>query len=83
MVKIKIGAMIFLLGLVGIVLNGSHHFSSHAETDAADEIAKYKNWSKITKKPIKVESEIELGDGKKFVVDGQEVTNFRTGDSGG
>ena len=52
MIKIKIGAMIFLLGLVGIVLSGSHQFSSHAEPDAAEAIANYKNWTRITKEPI-------------------------------
>ena len=57
MIKIKIGAMIFLIGLVGIVLNGSHHFSSYAETDAADEIANYKNWSRITKEPLVLKSD--------------------------
>jgi hypothetical protein len=58
MLKIKIFAVVFILGLVGIVLNGSHHFSVSAN-DVADEIANYKNWTRITKEPIKAEFTID------------------------
>lgn len=64
MIKIKLGVIVFVFGLVGIISNSSHRFSSHAETDAADEIANYKSWSRITKEPIAVKLETtSLGGG--------------------
>lgn len=52
--KIKLIAIAFILSLVGIVFYGSHRFSVSAN-NAADEIANYKTWSRITKEPVKVE----------------------------
>lgn len=63
MIKIKLGAIVFIFGLVGIILNSSHRFSSHAESDAADEIANYKSWSRITKEPIPVKFTIDSSGG--------------------
>lgn len=54
MLKIKLFTIAFILSLVGVVFYGSHHFSVSAG-DAADEIANYKNWSRITKEPVKIE----------------------------
>lgn len=54
MLKIKIFAIAAILLSVGIVLNSFHRFSVSAN-DIADEIANYKNWSKITKEPVKIE----------------------------
>lgn len=61
--KIKIAAVAFILGLVGIVLNSSHHFSVSAN-DVSGEIANYKTWSRITKEPITLKiDEASLGGG--------------------
>ena len=72
MIKIKIIAAVFLLSLVGIVLNGSSDFAVSAN-DVADEIANYKNWTPITKEPFKVPTQVKI-----FLVDGQELSNFDT-----
>ena len=72
MIKIKIIAAVFLLSLVGIVLNGSHQFSVSAN-DVAVEIANYKNWTPITKEPFKVPTQVKI-----FLVDGQKLPKFDT-----
>lgn len=55
MLKLKIIAAASILSLVGIILNISHHFSSKAEDDSIlQEIAGYKNWTRITKEPLVV-----------------------------
>lgn len=78
MLKIKVFAIAGVLGLVAFVLNNSPVFVSKAESDSIlQQIAGYKTWQRINKEPIKV------GDVNTFIVDGQEVTNVRTGDVGG
>lgn len=59
MIKIKISAIATVFLLIGIVLSGSHQFSTSAEGDVLNEIAGYKNWTRITKEPIKVEFVID------------------------
>ncbi len=64
MLKVKLIAILSILGLVGIVLNSSHQFSSKAQTDdVLTEIADYKTWTKITKEPIVVKFDESLPDG--------------------
>lgn len=60
MLKIKISAIAAVFLLVGIVLSSSQQFSTSAEGDILEEIADYKNWTQVTKEPIKVE----------FIIDG-------------
>lgn len=54
MLKLKVLAIIFVLSLAGIVLIGSRHFLSFAASDPVNEIANYKNWTRITKEPIAI-----------------------------
>ena len=83
MLKIKIIAIVGVLFLVGIVLSSSKRFESSAKGDVLEEIATYKTWTRINKEPIKVANPIQIdGESDKenvFIIDGQEVTNFRTG----
>ena len=83
MLKIKLIAIISILSVVAFVIQNSHSFSSSAKSDVFEEIAKYKTWTRINKEPIKVADPIQIdGEGGKenvFIIDGQEVTNFRTG----
>jgi hypothetical protein len=82
MLKIKLITIFGVFVLVGIVLSNSSSYSTSAETDnALQEIANYKTWTKITKEPIKVGFQVDgkAGDENNFIVDGQEVINFRTG----
>lgn len=73
MLKIKLFAVACVLSLTAIVLSISPVFVSKADGDRIlQEIAVYKSWQRITKEPIKV-------DGNTFIVDGQEITNYRTG----
>ena len=56
MSKIKIVAILSVLGLVAIVLNVSSVFVSRAEDDKILEaIAGYKNWARVTKDPIEID----------------------------
>lgn len=53
--KIKLVAVLFVFGIVGVVLSNSQNFTSHAEGDPIlEEIAGYKQWNKITSDPIKI-----------------------------
>ena len=83
MLKIKLIAIIGILSFVAFVFHNSHSFSSSASGDVFEEIAKYKTWTRMNKEPIKVANPIQVdGEGGKenvFIIDGQEVTNFRTG----
>lgn len=81
MLRIKIFVIVSILFLVGIVLNSSDGFESSAKGDVFEEIASYKTWTKITKEPIKTAFQIDGASGSEnvFIIDGQEVTNFRTG----
>lgn len=64
MQKLKLIAVLFVFVLVGTVLSGSSSFSTTAKIDnTLQEIAGYKSWTKITKKPIKVS--------ESFVIDGR------------
>lgn len=86
MLKVKLIAVLSVFAIVAIVLSSSSSFSTSAENDnAVQEIAGYKTWTKITKEPIKVEflNKVKAGDKNTFIVDGQEVTNFRVGELGG
>ena len=57
MLKLKLFAVAGALVFVGIVLSVSPKFATSAKTDVAQEIAGYKNWTRITKEPIRVEFE--------------------------
>ena len=57
MLKIKFIAIIGIFVLVGIVLSHSRSFSTLANGDVLQEIAKYKTWNKITKEPIVVKTD--------------------------
>lgn len=55
MKRIKLIAILSVLGLVGIVVSSSHQFSSKAENDEVlTEIAKYKTWKQIHKSDEKI-----------------------------
>lgn len=82
MIKIKLFAALSLLSFAAIIFSVSPVFVSKAENDSIlQEIAQYKNWQRISKEPIKSVFQIDgnSGDENIFIVDGQEVTNFRTG----
>jgi uncharacterized membrane protein YvbJ len=54
--KIKLSTIAVVVVLVGIVSNITPQFSSKAEGDEVlSAIVDYKNWTKITKEPVKVE----------------------------
>ena len=56
--RIKLITIFSMLILVGIIANNSRQFSSAAKDDETlSEIAKYKTWTKVSKDPIKVESD--------------------------
>jgi hypothetical protein len=86
--KFKLFAAACVLSLTAIVLSSAPVFVSKAESDdILREIAGYKNWKRINEVPIKVSGGFQI-DGVAaetitFIIDGQEVTNFRTGDLGG
>ncbi len=82
MIKIKFFVMLSFLSFVAIVFNTSLVFVSKAENDSIlQEIAEYKSWQQINREPIKSVFQIDgvSGDDNVFIVDGQEITNFRTG----
>lgn len=83
MLKIKVFAIGIVLSLVAIVLSNSPVFTSKAESDTVlQQIAAYKTWQRINKEPIKVggfQIDGASGSEQTFMIDGQEVTNFRTG----
>jgi len=81
-IKIKLFAVAGILSLVVIVLGNSPVFVTKAEGDVVlQQIAGYKTWQRINKEPIKVGFQIDGAGGSvnTFIIDGQEVTNFRTG----
>jgi ABC-type cobalt transport system substrate-binding protein len=56
--RIKLITIFSLLTLVIIIANNSRQFSSSAKDDEVlSEITKYKSWTKVSKEPIKVESD--------------------------
>lgn len=84
MLKIKVFAIGVVLSLVAIVLSSSPVFTSKAESDTVlQQIAAYKTWQRINKEPIKVSGGFQIdgasGSEQTFMIDGKEVTNFRTG----
>ena len=81
MLKLKLVALVVIFVFVGIVLNGSHQFSTSAKTDVLADISNYKSWTKITSEPIKVSFWVDgqIANENIFIIDGQETTNFRTG----
>ena len=82
MLKIKLCAVAVFLLATAIVLSNSRQFTATANADVLAEIANYKTWQRINKEPIKVggfQIDGAAGTENVFIVDGQEVTNFRTG----
>lgn len=82
MIKIKLFVVLSLLSFVAIIFSVSPVFVSKAENDSIlQQIAGYKKWQLINQEPIKSGFQIDgvSGDENTFIVDGQEVTNFRTG----
>ncbi len=57
MIKLKLMAIVGILAFVAFVFHNSHSFSSSANSDVFEEIAKYKTWAKISKEPIAVRNE--------------------------
>ncbi|HQU86257.1 MAG TPA: hypothetical protein PKY59_24220 [Pyrinomonadaceae bacterium] len=57
MLKIKLAVIALILSLVGIVFLNSDR-SISAKGESFEEIAKYKTWTKINKKPITVEIDL-------------------------
>jgi hypothetical protein len=87
-IKIKIFAIVVILCFIALVTSNSHTFVSKAQNDPIiEEIAVYKTWTRINKNPITVKvllaDQNETEDKNVFIVDSQEVTNFRAGDLGG
>lgn len=76
-------AIVGVLSFVAFVFHNSHSFSTSAKGDVFEEIAKYKTWTRINKEPIKVANQIQIDGASRsentFIVDGQEITNVRTG----
>lgn len=80
-----------LVVAVGVAFFGLRidHFKTSAESDAiVTQINKYKTWARLNKKPIGVDFASLLKNDPKvapitFIIDGQEVVNFRAGDLGG
>jgi hypothetical protein len=89
MLKVKLFAVVVFLSLAAIVSSISPIFVSKAENDTiVQQISDYKkNWQRINKVPIKVSGGFQIdgvsGSEQTFMIDGQEVTNFRPGDLGG
>lgn len=83
MLKIKLFAVAVFLILTAIVLSYSPARVSKAESDPIlQQIAGYKTWQRINKEPILVggfQIDGAAGSEKTFMIDGKEVTNFRTG----
>jgi hypothetical protein len=65
MKRIKLSIIFGVLILAGIIAINSRQFSSSAKDDEIlSEIAKYKTWTKVSKKPVKVDLNIDdLGGG--------------------
>ncbi len=84
MLKIKLVAVAFLLSVTAIVVSFSPARVSRAESDPIlQQIAGYKTWQRVNNEPIKVAGGFQIdgaaGSEKTFIIDGKEVTNFRTG----
>ena len=60
MLKVKLIAIIGILSFVGIVFHNSHSFTSSAKGEVFEEIAKYKTWTRINKKPVVVSGEFQI-----------------------
>ena len=58
MKRIKLIALLTVLGVVGIVLFNSNQVSQAKNDDVLEQIAKYKTWTKVSKDPIKVEIDV-------------------------
>jgi len=55
MLKIKLLTVFLMLGTIGVVLSTSGHFSTSAKDDPTlKALAGYKEWTRITEKPIRV-----------------------------
>ncbi len=63
MPKIKLAVIVIFLSFAGFALTNSEQLITSAKTDFVQEIANYKTWSKITKKPIKTEFTIDNASG--------------------
>jgi hypothetical protein len=83
LIKLKLGIVFGFLIFGAFALSGSGYFAASAKEDILSEIAGYKTWKRIDKEPIKVASGFQVdgqsGDENTFVIDGEEITNFRTG----
>ena len=55
MLKLKLFAILTVLGLAGAVVLSSDKFSSAAKDDILQEIATYKTWKKLVKPEPKIE----------------------------
>lgn len=55
MFKLKLFAILIVLGLAGAVVLSSDKFSSAAKDDVLQEIAGYKTWKKLVKPEPKIE----------------------------
>jgi hypothetical protein len=86
-IQIKITAIVVILCFVAFVLSTSPSLVSKAENDPIiDELTHYKTWTRINRTAITVKAPLAdqtQSDKTIFIVDGQEVTNFRSGDLGG
>lgn len=91
MQKTRIKLLAILALSAGVAFFGLRidHFKTSAESDAiVTQITKYKTWTRLNKKPIRVDFASLLKNDPKvapntFIIDGQEVVNFRAGDLGG
>lgn len=58
--RIKLITILIFIGLVGTVLLSSQQFASKAKGDSVlEQIASYRNWTKVSKEPIKVNVTID------------------------
>ena len=58
MKRIKLIALLTVLGVVGVVLLNANQVSQAKNDDVLEQIAKYKTWTKVSKDPIKVEIDV-------------------------
>ncbi|MBX7174972.1 MAG: hypothetical protein K1X72_28605 [Pyrinomonadaceae bacterium] len=58
MKRIKLIALLTVLGVVGVVLFNANQVSQAKNDDVLEQIAKYKTWTKVSKDPIKVEIDV-------------------------
>lgn len=59
MLKIKLFAVMLVLGLTAVVLSSSDHFQTAAQDDPVlTELANYRDWTKITERPIEATANV-------------------------